>query len=316
MSVNVIVMGKNNIGVSCTEILLKDSEINILGIIGHFKDSTEDGWQKSLTKYAIEENLSVLNPKRISTKILDELTNDKPLDYLFSFQYEKIIKKPILEYPRYGCVNIHFSYLPRNRGVSPIAWALIEGDTEFAVTIHYMDEGVDTGDIIDQEVFPIFDDYTAQILYEKSVQAGVRLFQRVIPKLKKCKYIGSKQDESLATYHSLGSLDFNNVIIDWDGVCEEVFNRIRAFIFPQFQLPATLLNGKRLFVSRVERTDESSDNFTIGSFPKPPDTSGIKVATRDKFILIKEFKFREEYISPYRLWKNENISKSGCFDSD
>jgi len=159
MGLNVIIMGKNDLGVGCSEILLRDPDINILGIIGHEGDRDEDGWQKSLIKFAADNNIPLLTPKKVSSDNLKELSKGKSLDLLFSFQYEKIIKEDVLKFPDHGCVNIHFSLLPRNRGMYTIAWTLLEGDEEAGVTMHYMDEGIDTGDIISQSSFKIEDEY-------------------------------------------------------------------------------------------------------------------------------------------------------------
>ena len=259
---NVIISGKNNLGVGCSKLLFDDSKINILGIIGHSGDSLKDGWQKSLLKFALNNDIPVATPKAMSLIDIEELCQGRKLDLLFSFQYEKIIKRSVLNCPELGCVNIHFSLLPRNRGVYTIAWTLLNGDAEAGVTIHYMDEGIDTGDIIGRKSFGIHDEFNAQDVYDKCTSAGIDLFAEILPKITTGKHIGERQNESKATYHSLSSIDFKNIQIDWTLSSVEVFNYIRAFIFPQFQCPAVSFEENEFHIFKVLIPNEKFENKT------------------------------------------------------
>ena len=96
---NVIISGKNNLGVGCSKLLVDDYKINILGIIGHSGDSLKAGWQKSLLKFALNNDIPVATPKAMSLIDIEELCRGRKLDLLFSFQYEKIIKRSVLNYP-------------------------------------------------------------------------------------------------------------------------------------------------------------------------------------------------------------------------
>ena len=315
MGINVIIMGKNDLGVGCSEILLRDPDINILGIIGHKGDREEDGWQKSLIKFAVENNIPLLTPKKVSREDLKELSKEKSLDILFSFQYEKIIKEDVLSFPEHGCVNLHFSLLPRNRGMYTIAWTLLEGDKEAGVTMHYMDEGIDTGDIIAQSAFKIEDEYNAQDIYEMCNFEGIKLLQETIPRLKTKKYLGVPQDEALATYHPLGSMSFKDPEVDWNSSGIEISRSIRAYIFPIFQYPSVYLNGEKLFLSKISLSDIESDGLMPGEFAANTIEDGIIVATRDKKIIIERFNREGNEVDALKLWIEMNYPSTGRFDN-
>ena len=308
---NVIISGKNNLGVGCSKLLFDDSKINILGIIGHSGDSLKDGWQKSLLKFALNNDIPVATPKAMSLIDIEELCQGRKLDLLFSFQYEKIIKRSVLNCPELGCVNIHFSLLPRNRGVYTIAWTILNGDAEAGVTIHYMDEGIDTGDIIGRKSFGIRDEFNAQDVYDKCTSAGIDLFAEILPELTTGKHIGEPQDESKATYHSLSSLDFTDIQINWSLSSAEVFSYIRAFIFPQFQCPTFSFKEKEFHILKVKIPNEKFKSMTPGSFFLRSGHEQLYIATGDGFIVIEEFLENGKSFSPRSLWQKYGFTKTG-----
>ena len=314
MRINVIIMGKNDLGVGCAEILTADPDINILGIVGHEGDSDQDGWQKSLIKFAVDRDIRYVTPKKIDRETLVDLAGGAELDYLFSFQYEKIIKPPVLSYPSLGCINTHFSLLPRNRGMYTIAWALIEGDEETGVTIHYMDEGIDTGDIIGERSFRIRDEYNAQDIYEKCNIEGIKLLRDLLPALKTKEYLGKPQDNRKATYHSKDSLDFENTGVNWNGNGRKVFNRIRQMIFPVYQFPTVSLNGNTLQPSKVRLLEIFADGIEPGEFIMAVDEKGLKVASADKLILIEKFHENGSDVDARTLWNRRGYPDKGRFE--
>ncbi|TFB11134.1 methionyl-tRNA formyltransferase [Candidatus Marinimicrobia bacterium MT.SAG.3] len=310
---NVIISGKNDLGVECSRILVDNPQINILGIIGHSVDIPKDNWQKSLIKFALDRNIPVLKPKVISLADIEKLCRGRKLDFLFSFQYEKIIKRSVLNYPELGCINVHFSLLPRNRGVYTIAWTLLNGDEEAGVTIHYMDLGIDTGDIIGEKSFRIKDEYNAQDVYQKCTSTGIELFAETLPKLITGKHVGEHQDKSKATYHSLSSIDFTDIQIDWTLSSVEVFNYIRAFIFPQFQCPTVSYGENEFHIFKVIIPSEKFENMTPGSFFLRSGHDQLYIATGDGFIVIEQFLEKGERFSPRELWQKYDLSHTGVF---
>ena len=152
---------------------------------------------------AEELGLRVLQPAGIKKGgFMDELSKIKP-DVMVVAAYGKILPGEILNFPKYGCINVHASLLPRWRGASPIQNAILAGDEKTGVTIMLMDEGVDTGDILSMNEVKIGDDDTAQSLSEKLSMLGADLLRKTLPEFIKGKIQPQKQNDKEATYTRL-----------------------------------------------------------------------------------------------------------------
>ena len=135
-------------------------------------------------------------------------------DLIVVVAYGRILPKEILEYPKYGCVNVHGSLLPKHRGSSPIQWSIVCGDKITGVTTMLMDEGIDTGDILEVATMPIEDNDTGGSLFDKLCTAGAELLSTTIKGLEDGSVTPKKQNEEDATYapmlnKEMGLLDFN-----------------------------------------------------------------------------------------------------------
>ena len=195
------------------------------------------------------------NENNIFAKILrKEISCNKIYedDFIFSFQYDQIINQEVIDVPKYGAINLHFSPLPKYRGVSPIAWALINNEKTYGVTLHYMDPGIDTGDIISQELFEIESIKNARELYDKCEELGTILFKKSLKKLLNGNFKRVAQDNSEGIYYSKNSIDFNKSEIEFNKSTFMLYNWIRAFIFPPFQFPKFQYNGKWVEVCAVK----------------------------------------------------------------
>lgn len=132
---------------------------------------------------ALKYGLPVYQPKKAKEPgFIETLRSLKP-DVIVVAAFGQIITKEILEMPRFGCVNVHASLLPAYRGAAPIQWAVINGDKESGVTIMQMDEGIDTGDMMDKVVVPIAEDETGGSLFDKLSEAGAKLCVKVLKDL-------------------------------------------------------------------------------------------------------------------------------------
>ena len=173
MKLRALVLGKNNIAIECTRILMNDSRIDIVGCSPNNSDDMNDGWQRSLWKFCGQNNIKIVRFNRIRSNDSIGKLKFMNLDFIFSFQYDQIISQEVINSAKLGAINLHFSPLPKYRGVSPIAWALINGEKEYGVTLHFMDPGIDTGDIISQSKFNIESIKNARELYDLSVEKGI-----------------------------------------------------------------------------------------------------------------------------------------------
>lgn len=177
--------------------------------------------------YAIKIGIPVLQPKKLETEEVNNILSKWDPDVIIVAAYGKIFRSNILEYPEFGCVNVHASYLPRWRGASPIQAAILNGDQATGITIIKMDEGIDTGDIIAQKEVEISKIETAGSLTNKLAVIGARLLVEILPRYIKGEIILEKQLSNNATY--AGIIKKQDGLLDFQGRAEELERQIRAY---------------------------------------------------------------------------------------
>lgn len=202
---------------------------------------------------AEKEGVPVLQPSTLKTEEIKEDLARFNADVFVVTAYGFIVPQVILDIPRRGCFNVHFSLLPRLRGAAPVERALIEGDEATGITIIQMDAGLDTGPIVASAEELIRPDDTAGSLTERLSHLGAELMVHVLDKLEKGELHPEIQDESKATYAS--KITSDEARIDWSIPAKDIYNRIRAFN-PR---PGawTTFNGKRLKLLASEVTEDS-----------------------------------------------------------
>ena len=177
-------------------------------------------------EYAISKNIPVYQPQTLKDgefeKVLDEL---KP-QLIAVVAYGQILPEYILDFPEYGCVNVHGSVLPKYRGAAPIQWAIINGDKTTGVTTQYMKMGVDTGDIIFTDETEILPDETYGELYTRLSQSGAKLLLKTVNAIKDGTAPRTEQDESEATHAPMLTKETGH--IDWTKSADEVLSLIRG----------------------------------------------------------------------------------------
>ena len=162
---------------------------------------------------ALKNNITVLQPKRIKSKDAVEELSKYEADIFIVAAFGQILSAEILSMPKYGCVNIHASLLPKYRGAAPIQWAIIDGEKETGITIMQMDEGIDTGDILLQEKVDILDTDTGESLFNKLAECGAGLIVKALSLIEEGNLVPVKQDDSMNCYakmltKDMGLLDF------------------------------------------------------------------------------------------------------------
>lgn len=162
---------------------------------------------------AVRHGIAVLQPVRVKAPEAVEELKKYEADVYVVAAFGQILSKEILALPRFGCVNIHASLLPKYRGAAPINQCIIDGEQETGVTIMQMDAGIDTGDILTQKKVIIEDKETAETLFDKLSQAGAALIVETLPMLERGEITPVKQDESLAGYVKM--MDKSRGKIDW-----------------------------------------------------------------------------------------------------
>jgi methionyl-tRNA formyltransferase len=231
-----IVLGNKNMAIGCSDALL-GQEHEIIGIVLNPGDEGVDqhGYL-SLKKWAQGKNLSVIQPTTVNQKEMVEWVYSKYPDALFSFSYLRILKSEILSIPRIGSFNIHFGYLPQHRGNLPLVYAMASNESFAGVTLHIMDEGIDTGDVVAQTKVPILKTDTAKDMYFKCVDAGIELFENALPKIAKEQFERVPQKvlekERGNSYHPMKYP--NDRWIDWSQHEDQIDAFIRAHSFPPY----------------------------------------------------------------------------------
>ncbi len=176
---------------------------------------------------ALEHGLTIYQPHNINADDMVRKIEKLALDVIVVVAYGQILKRAILESPKYGCLNVHASLLPRWRGASPIQSAIVAGDSQSGVTIMQMDKGLDTGDILNVLTTPIAANVTAGQLHDQLMMLGARALLATLDNIESGFIKPQKQDNALATYASL--IDKKQAIIDWRADVKSIINLIRGY---------------------------------------------------------------------------------------
>ncbi|MCR4706256.1 MAG: methionyl-tRNA formyltransferase [Lachnospiraceae bacterium] len=165
-------------------------------------------------EYAVSKGIPVFQPVKIKTPEAVAELRTFEADLFVVAAFGQILSSEILHMPRYGCVNIHASLLPKYRGAAPIQWSIIDGEKETGVTIMQMDEGLDTGDMLSKCIVPILDTDTADSLHDKLMEAGASLLLETIPQIENGTVTHEKQNDADSCYakmlkKEMGRLDFS-----------------------------------------------------------------------------------------------------------
>jgi methionyl-tRNA formyltransferase len=278
-----ILCGKNDAAVECLEFLVgRGDEVWALGNAG---DDGTDGWQRSLRSAAGRLGGRFDQPPRINDPDVVDRLRAFGAHALVSIQYEQILRRNLFQSIGCPCLNLHFALLPRHRGMAPIAWAVLAGDSEAGVTLHHMVEDIDAGDVIARRAVAIEPEDTARDVYEKVSRATVALFRESYPFPTELLASRLPQDPAEASYHRAGELDFSKRQIDWNRPAAELHRWVRAMIFPPFQYPEATVNGRRLAVARVGGSLGEAAVAAPGVVVAR-SAGGIDVATADRRIRI------------------------------
>lgn len=213
-------------------------------------------------EYAIEKNIKVYQPENLreNKEIVDTLKDINP-DVICVVAYGKIIPKEILEIPKYGCVNVHPSLLPQYRGSAPIQWAILNGDKETGVTTMYLDEGMDSGDIILQTKTLIDKDETSGELWDRLSKIGAELLVETLEKIenKTAPRIKQPKEFTLAPM-----LEKSQAKIDWESkTAQEIKNLVRGL--NPIMGAYSVLNEKKIKFWKVDKL--SIEEF-INKYPE------------------------------------------------
>lgn len=254
----IVFMGTPDFAVGSLQALCESGKHEILAVVTQPDRPKGRGnklLQTPVKEYALEQGLTVYQPQKVKTPEFVELLHELQPELIVVAAFGQFLSKEILELPKYGCINVHASLLPKYRGAAPIQYAIIKGEKKSGVTIMQMDIGMDTGAMLDKVVVPIAENTTMGELHDALRDQGATLLLEVIDKIAAGTAVAEPQDDAQATYATL--LDRSMEHIDWSKTAQEVHNLIRGFN-PAPSTFTKLPNGKSLKIWGSKMTDKSS----------------------------------------------------------
>lgn len=242
--------------------------------------------QSSIKKLAVSCGIKVYQPKKLKDDktAIAELKSVNP-DFIVVVAYGQILPKEVLQIPKYGCINLHASLLPEYRGAAPINWCIINGETETGNTTMFMDEGLDTGDILLNSRINITDNMTAGELHDILMEDGADLVVRTLEGVKSQDIKGKKQGKPTTEYAKMLNKHMAN--INWNLDAVSIKNFIRGL--NPWPVAYTTYKRKNMKIYSSVLTNEDSKGqpgLIVEVLEK-----GIKVCCKDKIILIDKIQF-------------------------
>jgi methionyl-tRNA formyltransferase len=288
---NILFMGTPEFAIPSLRVLVEEG-YRVVAVIT--QPDRPKGRKKILTPPPIKveaarHHIPVYQPERMRDPEVTEVIRAYEPDLIVTAAYGQILPRSVLAIPRLGCINVHGSLLPLYRGGAPIQYAIMNGETVTGVTIMYMAEGLDTGDMISKVEVPIEDSDDAGTLFEKLSIAGANLLRSTLPDLIEGRSIATPQIDRDATYARVISRD--NERIDWSNSRLAVFNHVRAL--RPWPGAYTIWNNEVLKIWSCLKPAIDVDNIAKHNKQQPGtvigvSAAGIDVATGEGAITITE----------------------------
>lgn len=242
-------------------------------------------------EYALEKNIPVYQPIKVrnNKEFIDKIKTLNP-DVICVVAYGKILPKEILEIPKYGCINVHASLLPKYRGAAPIQWAVLNGDKETGVTTMYMDVGMDTGDMILKEKVEIGEDETTGELWDRLSKIGGELLVETLKQIENGTAPREKQSDNFTMAPMLNK---EMSKIDWKNkTAQEIKDLVRGL--NPIMGAYTFLKGKKIKFWKVDVSNkkldeiEDIDNLENGTILLADQKEGLFIKTKEGVLKVIE----------------------------
>lgn len=255
---------------------------------------------------AEEYGIPVFQPENLKKETFEETLTSVNPDIIVVTAYGKILPEYVLNFPKYGCINVHGSLLPAYRGAAPMQWAIINGEKKTGITIMYMEKGLDTGDMIIKEEVEITDKDTYETLHDKMAAVSKPTLIKALKLISEGKATREKQDDSLSSYSPM--IDKKTALIDWTKSAKEISNLIRGL--NPFPKAYTLFEGKGMKILEGYECEKNySGNF--GEIVEINKSSFVVRCGNDSFLEVltiqpdgKRVMSVEDYLKGNRIEKN------------
>lgn len=233
---------------------LYDAGHEVVGVISQPDKPKNRGMQMQPTPVKIMAEalgLPVYQPESLKNGAILPYLEEKTPEIIVVVAYGKLLPEYVLNFPKYGCVNMHASLLPKYRGAAPIQWSILNGEKETGVTSMHMDKGLDTGDMILKSTVEILETDTAASLHDKLAASAASLAAETLKALSLGTAPREKQDDTLSSYAPLLTKELGN--IDWTKSTREILDKVRG-LFP-WPGAYSYKDGERFKIIEVERAE-------------------------------------------------------------
>lgn len=237
-------------------------------------------------QFGLDNDIEVIQPKRMKDEeVIDKIKEVNP-DLIVVVAYGKILPKEIIDIPKYGIINVHSSLLPKYRGASPIHSAILNGDKESGVSIMYIEEGLDSGDVILKEICEITEDDTLGTLHDRLKELGAIGLEKALKLIEVGEVKAEKQDDSKATF--VKPITKEQAKIDWNNTKEVIFNQIRGLNpFPGAYTHNEKNENIKIYKSEKLEKEYDGENGTVVEMTK----KGPVVKVANGALRLLEIKF-------------------------
>lgn len=317
---NIIFMGTPDFARGSLEAIYHDGH-NIVGVVTNPDRPKGRGMKllpSEVKEFALEKGLKIYQPSRIkkNEELIEEIRKLNP-DVICVVAYGKLLPKKILNIPRYGCINVHASLLPKYRGAAPIQWAVLNGDKTTGVTTMYMDQGMDTGDIILKEEVEIGEDETTGELWDRLTKIGGELLVKTLQQIEKGTAPREKQGNDFTIAPMLSK---EMAKIDWGSrTAKEIKNLVRGL--NPIMGAYTYLNGKKIKFWKVavatneEITMENMNFLRNGTVLVSDSKDGLFIKTKDGILKVLEIQGENAKRMPIQdFLRGNNIQEFEVFE--
>ena len=280
-SLRTVFMGTPEFALEALEGLL-DFGVNLVGV--YTQPDRPKGRGKKLAaspvkQLALEHEIPVFQPPKLRDSVAVKELQELQPDLIIVVAYGQILPKAVLDIPRYHCINVHASLLPKYRGAAPINKAIIDGETETGVTTMLMDIGLDTGDMLVKHSLNIGENETAGQLHDRLSRLGREALEETLRQLCAGNLVAEQQEDELSCYAPM--MKKEDGLIDWQQSAEHIHNQVRGL--DPWPGAYTYLDGEVLKISETTvTTDASGEPGTILS----ADKTGVRVASSNGTLVI------------------------------
>ncbi len=224
----ILFMGTPDFALASLKALCESGE-NVVGVVTQTDKPKGRGYELTpppVKEYALEKNIPVYQPKTLKGEDFDALLREIDPDMIIVVAFGKILPENVINYPKYGCINVHGSLLPKYRGAAPMQRAIIDGEKITGITTMYMDVGLDTGDMIYKEEFVIEDEHDFEDVHDGLAALGASLLLKTVNDIKEGKAPREKQNDAEMTYAA--KIEKADCLIDFGKSAREIHDLIRG----------------------------------------------------------------------------------------